>query len=317
MGSASVRGEIEFDDLEVSGSTVEHVPVLAGALAEQIRLPQDGVMVDATIGHGGHSYLFGSTLGPKGVIVGLDVDSDAIRRARSRLEDLACNVILIRANFSQIAERVHEQGIDKVDFLLADLGVCSAQLADVGTGLSFQTDMPLDMRIDKRKRTTAADIVNRADEKSLADLIYQLGQDRASRRIARFIVRHRRIEPITRTSQLAAVVSRALSRPGRKRRSRIHPATRTFQALRIAVNKELENLQRLLCSAPELLRKTGRIAVISFHSLEDRLVKADFKDNEAKGIYTILTKKPIVPTRAEIAANRRARSAKLRIAERR
>ncbi|UCG55865.1 MAG: 16S rRNA (cytosine(1402)-N(4))-methyltransferase RsmH [Phycisphaerales bacterium] len=300
----------------MSGSTVEHVPVLAEALAEQIRLPQDGVMVDATIGHGGHSDLFGRTLGPKGVIVGLDVDNNAIRRAQLRLKDLACKVILIRSNFSDIVERVHEQGIDEVDFILADLGVCSAQLADVGMGLSLKADMPLDMRIDKRKETTAADIVNRADERFLADLIYKFGQDRASRRIARFIVRQREIEPITRTGQLAAVVSRALSRPGRKRKSRIHPATRTFQALRIAVNEELENLKALLGSAPELLKKTGRIAVISFHSLEDRLVKTDFKCNQEEGLYKIVTKKPIVPARSEITANRRARSAKLRIAER-
>ena len=300
----------------MNSSAVEHIPVLAGTLAEQISLPQDGVMVDVTIGHGGHSFLFGRTLGPEGVIVGLDVDKNAIRRAHFILKDIACRVILICANFSQISELVRKEGIERVDFILADLGVCSAHLADVRMGLSFQTDMPLDMRIDQRLKTTAADIVNEADEKSLADLIYKFGEDRGARRIARFIVRERGSRPITTTGQLAAIVCKALGRPGRKQRSRIHPATRTFQALRIAVNNELENLGKLLDSAPELLSKNGRIAVISFHSLEDRLVKNNFKQNESESIYKVITKKPIVPTREEIADNRRARSAKLRIAER-
>ncbi len=250
------------------------------------------------------------------MILGLDVDKKSIRRAHSQLNDLACRVILVHSNFSQISEQVRKQGIEQVDFILADLGVCSAQLTDSQIGLSFQTNMALDMRIDKRLKTTAADIVNETDEKSLADLIYKFGQDRASRRIARFIVRHRRSQPITTTGQLAVIVVKALTQPGRKRKGRIHPATRTFQALRIAVNNELENLEKLLASAPQLLKKDGRIAVISFHSLEDRLVKNDFKQNEKKEIYKVITKKPIVPTPEEIARNQRARSAKLRIAQR-
>ena len=301
--------------IEVNGSLEEHIPVLAEILAEQIKLPPDGVMVDATIGQGGHSYLFGKTLGPEGVIVGLDVDKNAIQRAQFKLRDLACKVILLDSNFSRISEQLHEEGIGEVDFILADLGFCSAQLADSRMGLSFLQDMPLDMRIDKRIKRTAADIINKADEKSLADLIYEFGQDRASRRIARFIVREREREPITTTGRLAKIVCSALARPRRSRRSKIHPATRTFQALRIAVNDELENLKKLLASVPELLGKNGYIAVISFHSLEDRLVKNNFKQNQKDGIYSIVTKKPIVPTRQEIAENRRARSAKLRIAQ--
>jgi len=194
----------------VNSSAVEHIPVLAETLAEQINLPTDGVMVDATIGQGGHSFLFGRTLGPEGVIIGLDVDKESIRRAQFKLKDLLCKVILIHANFSQISDQVHNQGIEKVDFILADLGLCSAHLADARMGLSFQTDMPLDMRIDKRLKTTAADIVNKADEKTLADLIYKFGEDRASRRIARFIVRHRQGQPITTTGQLAEIVCKAL-----------------------------------------------------------------------------------------------------------
>jgi len=293
----------------------QHIPVLAKTLAEQINLPPDAVMVDATIGHGGHSFLFGRTLGPGASIVGLGIDKKSVRRAQSRLKDLACRVILIHSNFSKIADCLHNKGIDSVDFILADLGVCSAQLSDVEMGLSFQSNMPLDMRFDKRLKTTAADIVNKADEKSLADLIYRFGQDRASRRIARFIVRHRRSEQITTTSQLAQIICRALAQPRRKRRPRIHPATRTFQALRIAVNNELENLEMLLTSAPQILKKNGYIAVISYHSLEDRIVKNNFKQNEKESVYSVITKKPIVPTPEEIAENRRARSAKLRIAQ--
>jgi 16S rRNA (cytosine1402-N4)-methyltransferase len=299
----------------VNGSIVEHIPVLSGTLAEQIDLPSDGVMVDATIGQGGHSLLLGKTLGPEAVIVGFDVDKNAVQRAQSVLGQLACKVILLNSNFSQITEQLHTQGIEKVDFILADLGLSSAQLADAGFGLSFQANMPLDMRIDKRLKRNAADIVNKWDEKSLADLIYRFGQDRVSRRIARFIVRERKTEPITTTGRLAEIVCKALGRTRRSRKSRIHPATRTFQALRIAVNDDLENLKKLLASAPELLNVDGHIAIISFHSLEDRLVKNDFRQNENAGIYRIVTKKPIVPTREEITENRRARSAKLRIAQ--
>lgn len=299
----------------VNGSEVEHIPVLAVTLAEQIRLPKDGVMVDATVGHGGHSLVFGQELGPDGVIVGLDIDKKCIHRAHFILEDLPCRVILVCGNFGELGEHLGNQGIEEVDFILVDLGVCSAQLADAEMGLSFQTNMPLDMRFDKSLKTTAADIVNEADQKSLADLIYRFGQDRASRRIARFIVQERRKRPITTTGQLAGIVSRALAKGRKERNSRIHPATRTFQALRIAVNKELENLEKLLVSAPQVLKENGLIAVVSYHSLEDRLVKNSFRANEKSGVYKVLTKKPIVPSRSEIASNRRARSAKLRIAQ--
>jgi 16S rRNA (cytosine1402-N4)-methyltransferase len=299
----------------VNDSATRHIPVLADLLAEQIKLPQDAVMVDATIGQGGHSLLFGKGLGPEGAIIGLDVDTNAVRRAQSALEGLQCRVILVNSNFADIADVVRQQGIEKVDFILADLGVCSAQLDDDRMGLSFQRNMPLDMRLDKRLKTTAADIINRADEKSLADLIYRFGEDRASRRIARFIVEHRRREPITTTAQLAAIVSGALAKHGHKQWARIHPATRTFQALRIAVNNEMDNLASLLAAAPQILGKNGYMAVISFHSLEDRLVKTNFKDNVNRGIYKIVTKKPISPSRSEISLNRRARSAKLRIAQ--
>ena len=296
-------------------SAGEHIPVLSVTLAEQIILPQDAAMVDATVGYGGHSFLFGRFLGPKGIIVGLDVDKKSIQSAKSKLETLNCNVILVHSNFSEIGSRLGEQGIEKVDFVLADLGICSGQLSDAEMGLSFQTNMPLDMRFDKRLKTTAADIVNTSDEKTLADLIFNFGQERASRRIARFIVKHRQGQKISTTSQLSSIVCKALGQGAKNRRSRIHPATRTFQALRIAVNHELEALEKLLASVPGLLKKNGRVAIISFHSLEDKLVKQNFKENAANGIYRIVTKKPLTASRAEIADNPRARSAKLRIAE--
>lgn len=301
----------------MNGSIPEHIPVLSGTLAERIEIPPDGVIVDATIGQGGHSFQLGKTLGPEAVIIGMDIDQSAVRRAQDKLRTLVCKVVVLHANFSEIREQVGSLGIEKVDLILADLGVCSAQWADPSFGLSFRENMPLDMRIDKRLGRTAADIVNNVDEKTLADLIFKYGEDRASRRIARFIARERNVEPITTTARLAGIVCQALRRPRQGRKSRIHPATRTFQALRIAVNNELENLKTLLKAAPGLLNTKGSIAVMSYHSLEDRLVKNDFKQNEKAGTYKIITKKPIEPTRAEIRENRRARSAKLRIAQRR
>lgn len=298
----------------VNECTDEHIPVLANTLAELVKLPRDGIIVDATVGHGGHSALLGSRwLGPAGLIVGLDLDSKAIRRAHFNLDELECKVILECENFARIAEQLSRYDIDKVDFVLADLGVCSSQLIDGDIGLSFRKNMPLDMRIDKRLKVTAADIVNTADEKHLADLIYKYGEDRASRRIARFIVRERSRRPYRTTSHLASTVCRALGSSAGK--ARIHPATRTFQALRIAVNHELENLERFLAAVPGILKNGGRLAVISYHSLEDRMVKNNFKENSKKGLYRIITKKPVVPGRQEISENPRARSAKLRMAE--
>ena len=294
----------------------EHIPVLAKTLIERISFPIDGIVVDATIGHGGHSLLFGKNLGPDGIILGLDIDENCIKRAHFILDNLACKVFLVRENFARIAAAVHAQGIEKVDFILADLGFCSQQVADPERGLSFQENMPLDMRLDDRIQDTAAGIVNNMDEKALADLIYKYGQDRASRRIARFIVEHRKTQAITTTSQLAGIICRALNRSPGAGKSRIYPATRTFQALRIAVNDELGNLEKLLDAAPGILKENGYIAVISFHSLDDKLVKDNFKQNFSEDKYEILTKKPLTASRAEIAVNPRARSAKLRIAKR-
>ncbi|MHC5082593.1 MAG: 16S rRNA (cytosine(1402)-N(4))-methyltransferase RsmH [Planctomycetota bacterium] len=292
----------------------EHIPVLPGPLLERIQLPKDGIMVDATLGHGGHSKLFGQTLGPEGVLLGLDVDQNSIQRAQSILSGLQCKVAIVRENFARIAEVLNEQGIGKVDFILADLGFCSAQMDNADRGLSFQKPMPLDMRLDERLKTTAADLVNTLGQTELADLIFQYGQDRASRRIARFIVDQRQKRKITTTVDLAMLICRALGKPNRP--GTIHPATRTFQALRIAVNREMDCLETLLSVGPDILKPGGIIAMISFHSLEDGRVKRNFRQNKADGVYEVLTKKPLVASQDEIQRNPRSRSAKLRIAKR-
>lgn len=304
----------EQDNVQDEALPVGHVPVLTEPLLELIKLPKDGIAADATVGHGGHSLLFGQTLGTEGLLIGLDVDPNSLQAARSALSGLSCRVILVRENFARIGDVLSQQGVNRVHLILADLGFSSAQMEDADRGLSFQTPMPLDMRLDDRLNTTAADFVNKLSQTELADLIYEYGQDRASRRIARFIVQQRSVKKLTTTTELAQVVCRALKqspRPGR-----IHPATRTFQALRIAVNEEMDNLDKLLGQAPNLLLPGGYIAIISFHSLEDGRVKRNFLKNKEDGVYEILTKKPIMALPQEVAKNPRARSAKLRIARR-
>jgi 16S rRNA (cytosine1402-N4)-methyltransferase len=292
----------------------EHIPVLAQALVETIRLDKDAVAVDATLGHGGHCLLLGRQLGPAGMIIGFDVDEKCIGKAEGILGGLDCRVVLIRDNFSRMEAHLNKLGVGKVDLILADLGWCSAQMTDAEKGLSFQTNMLLDMRLDSRLKVTAADIVNKYPEKELADVIYEYGEEHASRKIARVLVEYRRNTTIKTTQELAVLVCRALRKqPGF---GRIHPATKTFQALRIAVNDELGSLKTLLETAPGLLKDKGYFAVISFHSLEDRMVKMNFKENKEKGIYTVLTKKPIIASDQEVKDNPRSRSAKLRIAQR-
>jgi 16S rRNA (cytosine1402-N4)-methyltransferase len=293
-----------------------HRPVLSRTLNEQISLPREGVMVDTTVGNGGHSLLLGSSLGTDGVLVGMDVDESSIGRASRNLSGLECEVKLVRSNFCDIERVLGDFGVGKADLILADLGFSSDQMADFERGLSFSVNMPLDMRLDDRLSVSAADIVNKESEKDLADLIYRFGEERASRRIARFIVQERSKHPINSTEQLALLVCRAVKKmPGKG--SRIHPATRTFQALRIAVNDELGCLGRLLESSGDLLKPGGKIAIISFHSLEDRIVKRDFKEKSSAGVYDILTKRPLRADEEEVKENRRSRSAKLRIAQRR
>jgi 16S rRNA (cytosine1402-N4)-methyltransferase len=291
-----------------------HLPVMVD---EVLRLldPQKGeTFLDLTVGAGGHALEIASRLGPDGNLVGVDLDERILEVARERLsaQGLA-KARLYQGTYAQCRRVLEEAGVERVDGILLDLGVSSLQIDDPERGFSFSEDGPLDMRMDATvPGETAADIVNEAREEELADIFYKYGEERLSRRIARSIVRERERRPITRTLELADIVRRAYG----GRRQRIHPATRVFQALRIAVNDELENLRRALEVAPDILADGGRIAVIAFHSLEDRIVKEDFRTRARQGLYSVLTKKPLSPTDEETARNPRSRSAKLRAAKR-
>ncbi len=266
--------------------------------------------LDATAGGGGHSCLVLDGNAPDGRLLAIDADGDAIERARLRLARFGERAVLAHANFADAPAVARGAGFDRFDGILADLGLSSDQLADSERGFAFASDGPLDMRFDLRQDRTAADYVNDLNEKDLADLIYRYGDEHRSRRIARAICRARSQNPITRTGELAGVVAGA--RRGRRRG--IHPATRTFQALRIAVNRELENLERFLEGVLAIGARGARIVVISFHSAEDRLVKLAFRSGQSEGRLTVRTPKPLRPQADEVAANRRARSARLRCA---
>lgn len=291
--------------------TAKHIPVLADTFLEWVSLGKDSVYVDCTLGQGGHAYLISKKLGSEGQIVGFDVDQKSLDYAAKVLSDVECKVALVNENFCRIKENLHRLGISKADLILADIGFSSAQVVDPERGMSFQGNMPLDMRLDKTLSITAADIVNDTSETELADIIYKYGEERASRKIAKLIVEQRVHQRFTTTGQLSSLVCRVVGGKGKQ-----HPATKTFQAIRIAVNKELDVLEHLLLQAPEILNPGGRIAIISFHSLEDRIVKENFKKNKEEGVYKILTKKPLVASQDEVSQNTRSRSAKLRIAER-
>jgi 16S rRNA (cytosine1402-N4)-methyltransferase len=291
-----------------------HVPVLLQEAIHFLNVRRGGTYIDATLGLGGHSYEIARRLGPQGHLIGFDKDPAALELARKRLDGLAAElgeemskVTLIHASYAEVGQRV-EAG--SADGLIADLGISSMQLSDAARGFSFQAEGPLDMRMDPRSEHTADQVVNHIDERSLADVIYEFGEERRSRRIARAIVRAR---PIRSTAHLAQVVAAAL--PAMKH-SRINPATTTFQAIRIFVNRELEDLRTLLNAAPQvLLPSSGRLVVISFHSLEDRIVKDAMREGAKNGIVRLLTKKPVTASEQELDRNPRARSAKLRAAE--
>ena len=293
-------------------ATPQHVPVLLKASLEYLNIRPGGVVVDATLGLGGHSVEIARRLGAKGRLIAFDRDEQAMALAKERLGALADElgdempaVELVSRPFSEIAEVC---GPGTLDGLLADFGVSSLQLDEAERGFSFRADGPLDMRMDPRSELTAQQVVNQADEEDLANLIYEFGEERRSRRIARAIVRAR---PIETTAELAQVISAvAPAMKGEK----IHPATRTFQALRIHVNNELGEIQSLLNSVGPLLKPGGRVVLISFHSLEDRIVKDSFRDAARNGVLEILTKKPVMAKEQEALRNPRSRSAKLRAA---
>jgi len=263
----------------------------------------DGIFLDATTGLGGHTGLIAQRL-TTGFVIANDRDAESLEMAKANTAEWAERIRYHHGPFSQLADALEEQGIRKVDGVLADLGVSRYQLTSADRGFSFSHEGPLDMRMDRSTGITAADIVNYTAEKALADLIFQLGEERSARRIVRAIVRAR---PIRSTRHLADVVERAVPRTGK-----IHPATRTFMALRMAVNEEIAERDRLLQLGPDLLQNGGRMVVISFMSLDDRAVKEKFKELARQGRATILTKRPLIPSDEEIAINAASRSAKLR-----
>jgi 16S rRNA (cytosine1402-N4)-methyltransferase len=270
-----------------------------------------GVFVDCTVGLGGHARALLDAGASR--LIGLDRDPAALAHARTTLEAYGDRVELVHSDYRAIEHQLDARGIRTVDGILADLGVSSMQLDAEGRGFSFRRDEPLDMRMDTTAGPTAAEALREVDEKVLADLIYEFGEERHSRRIARAIVAARGQRAIDTTGQLADIVRRAIPRKGYQR---IDPATRTFQALRIWMNRELEGLDGFLATAVRRLAAGGRLAVIAFHSLEDRIVKHTLRALQAEGAITVRTKRPVSPSEAEIERNPRARSAKLRAAER-
>jgi 16S rRNA (cytosine1402-N4)-methyltransferase len=299
----------------VGRGEIGHVPVLLKEAIDFLAVRRGGTYIDATVGLGGHSLEIAKRLGAPGHLIGLDKDPAALGIARKRLTSVGVSpanrdwpeITLLHASFAEIGRRFPSAVADGI---LADLGVSSLQFNDPARGFSFQAEGPLDMRMDPQAELTAEQVVNHLDERELADVIYEFGEERRSRRIARAIVRSR---PIRTTAQLAEIVS-AAARP--MKHGRIHPATRTFQALRIFVNRELDGLRKLLEAVPQLLKPGGRLVIISFHSLEDRIVKDAMREGAKQGQYRLLTKKPVTPSEEEIDLNPRARSAKLRAAER-
>ena len=290
-----------------------HVPVLLEDALEYLNVRPGGVYVDATLGLAGHSSAIARRLGGRGKLICFDRDPEAMAQARVRMEAVAAElggempeVVYVPRAFSEASSVIAAESLDG---LLADFGVSSLQLDEAHRGFSFRSDGPLDMRMDTRSGETAEQVVNQEDENELADLIYEFGEERRSRRIARAIVRAR---PIATTAELARVIS--VVAPSMKG-DKIHPATRTFQAIRIRVNNELGEIQSLLKSAGSLLKPGGRLVLISFHSLEDRLVKDAFKEAKDAGEFEVLTKKPVVAGEQEAMRNPRSRSAKMRVAQ--
>jgi 16S rRNA (cytosine1402-N4)-methyltransferase len=292
---------------------VGHVPVLLKEAIDFLAVKRGGTYLDATVGLGGHSYEIAKRLGAPGHLIGFDKDPAALERAHERLRELdePPQITLIHGSFAEVGVRIAPASLDG---LMADLGVSSLQLGDAARGFSFQAEGPLDMRMNPTSGDTAEQVVNHLDERELADVIYEFGEERRSRRIARAIVRSR---PIRTTQHLVEVISTAARsmKLGQHKYDRIHPATRTFQALRIFVNRELDDLKALLDAAPSVLKPGGRLVVISFHSLEDRIVKDALRGGKDK-YFSVLTKKPLTASEEEIDRNPRSRSAKMRAADR-
>lgn len=280
-----------------------------------LNLSPGKIIVDATIGTGGHSKGILQHILPGGRLIGIDRDQESLEVARQRLRDSSDTCEFVHGNFIDIDRILKSLDVKKVDGVLFDLGISSFQLEDPHRGFSFQCEGPLDMRLDRRSFISAYDLINNLNEEEISTLLWNFGQERWHNRIARLLVQEREKQPIVTTLQLANIVSRSIPPRFRYRHYRIHPATRTFQAVRIAVNRELETLEVAINKAIAILEKKARICVISFHSLEDRIVKLNFRRASLEGLIDIITPKPLIPSQFEIDSNPKARSSKLRVAE--
>jgi 16S rRNA (cytosine1402-N4)-methyltransferase len=306
-----------------------HRPVMVSEVLASLKCRAGGVYLDGTVGGGGHACEILKSSSPNGLLIGIDADLDAIEEAKKRLAPFGDRAILFKDNFTAMGAILKKAGINRVDGILLDLGVSSFQLDNASRGFSFTLEAPLDMRMDRTRGPSAYDLIHALSKEKLEKIIRDYGEEKMAGRIAAAIVRRRSLSPVRTTTELADIVLRASLKARSPRR--IHPATRTFQALRIAVNRELENLKEALACGIDLLNVGGRFSVISFHSLEDRIVKNKFNDEEKgcicppeiplcvcgrKQTLKIITKKPVCPDKNEIQENPRSRSAKLRTAER-
>ncbi|MFH1593853.1 MAG: 16S rRNA (cytosine(1402)-N(4))-methyltransferase RsmH [Candidatus Omnitrophota bacterium] len=290
-----------------------HKPVLVDEVIRSLRLKRRCKVLDATVGCGGHASFILDIIRPDGLLIGIDRDASSLKIAKERTKKFSSICKMVHANFCDLDSVLLSLGVDKIDAALFDFGVSSFQIDDPGRGFSFQHDGFLDMRMDLSGSLRAYDIVNRYRKEELENVIYDFGGERYSRKIARFILERRRNKPIESTKDLSELIKKAVG--ARYRGQKIHPATRTFQALRIAVNSELKNIDSALQKIVKLMQRGGRISAISFHSLEDRIAKVRFKEFEKCGLGRILTKKPISASDSEIMENPRSRSAKLRVFE--
>jgi len=295
------------------GERYLHKPVLPREVMDFLDPAPGKIIIDATIGGGGHAVELAERIAPGGTLIGIDRDSESLKIAHEKLKASKIHINLVNKNFRHIKEITENLRLGEVDGILFDLGISSIQMETAERGFSIKNAGPLDMRMDRNQKLTAKDLVNSSDEEDLALIIRDFGEERFYRRIARAIVSARDKKEIETTDELVEVISRSL--PYGRGRQRIHPATRAFQALRISVNDELSAVEEALRDAPGILKKGGRLCVISFHSLEDRIAKNTLKDFRAKGILKVFTKKPVIASEAEVSENPRARSAKLRAAE--
>ncbi len=293
-----------------------HTPAMSAEVLTYLDLKPGKTIVDATVGTAGHSLAILERILPGGRLIGIDRDEASLALARGRLSQFGSAFELIHGNFVDIDTLLENLGVKSVDGILFDLGISSFQLLDPSRGFSFQADGPLDMRMDKDSYISAYDLINNLNEEELSTLLWNFGEERWHNRIARLIAQEREKKPITTTTELADIVVRSIPSRYRHRYYRIHPATRTFQAVRIAVNRELEILEVAVNKAIAILNKKSRICVISFHSLEDRIIKFAFRKAQDDGLINILTAKPLTPLPLEVEANRASRSSKLRVAER-